>query len=75
MGEEGIRGLYKGFVVSVLRDVPSYAVYFGAYEYFKFLISGNHSENSFGVKILAGGLAGVASWGCIYPIDIIKTRI
>ena len=67
--------MYKGFLVSILRDVPSYAVYFGSYEYLKFLISGDHSNNSFGVKVLSGGIAGVASWACIYPIDIVKTKI
>lgn len=38
MGDEGLKGLYKGLLISILRDVPSYGVYFGTYEYFKYKI-------------------------------------
>ena len=70
-----MKGLYKGFWITVCRDVPSYAIYFGSYEYFKYLLSNGASDTSLGVKFLSGGLAGSMSWICIYPIDIIKTRV
>jgi len=27
------------------------------------------------VELVAGGCAGVCSWGCIIPIDVVKTRL
>lgn len=26
-------------------------------------------------QFMAGGVAGVAYWGCIYPLDIVKVRV
>ncbi len=33
--ENGIRGLYRGMVPTLIRDSPSYGVWFVVYEYFK----------------------------------------
>jgi len=63
--QSGIRGIYKGLVVVLYRDVPSYAIYFGVYEKFK---------DQLGI-LAAGGLAGSACWASIYPLDVIKSRI
>lgn len=73
--EEGIRGLYKGFMINAMRDIPSFAVYFGTYEYYKYFFKQNLNSDSIGIKALCGGLAGMSSWVVIYPLDIIKTRI
>jgi solute carrier family 25 citrate transporter 1 len=32
---EGIKGLYRGFSVSIIGSIPASAVYFGSYEFFK----------------------------------------
>ncbi|KAH6758278.1 Mitochondrial substrate carrier family protein [Perilla frutescens var. frutescens] len=75
---EGWRGIYRGLTITVLRDAPAHGVYFWTYEYTK---EGLHpgcrksGQESFGTMLLAGGLAGVASWICCYPLDVIKTRL
>lgn len=75
---EGWRGLYRGLAITVLRDAPAHGVYFWTYEYTR---EGLHpgcrksGQESFGTMLLAGGLAGVASWMCCYPLDVIKTRL
>ena len=35
----------------------------------------NRSKNEVMGTLIAGGCAGCVSWGCVYPIDVIKTHI
>ena len=75
---EGFRGLYRGLTITVLRDAPAHGVYFSTYEYTReWLHPGCRKDGceSFGTMLLAGGLAGVASWICCYPLDVVKTRL
>ncbi|GAB6020328.1 hypothetical protein CHUAL_003041 [Chamberlinius hualienensis] len=72
--QEGLRGVYKGCLITVIRDVPSFGIYFGTYEYFYQSLSRSSSSQALSI-ILAGGLSGTASWVLTYPIDVVKTRI
>ncbi|XP_026667320.1 LOW QUALITY PROTEIN: mitochondrial basic amino acids transporter-like [Ceratina calcarata] len=70
---EGYRGVFKGLGVTLLREAPSFGVYFLTYEALT-----RASENkpvSTLCMLLAGGLAGTASWVISYPLDVIKSRI
>jgi solute carrier family 25 carnitine/acylcarnitine transporter 20/29 len=73
---EGIGGLYSGFLVTALREVPSYGIYFCVYKkvvsFFKDPLTNETSKSGI---LLAGGLAGCASWTCVYPCDVVKTNI
>lgn len=74
----GIAGLYKGLITTICRDMPSYGVYFWSYEWTRRLLlpSGVAMENiSWTSQLLAGGIAGMASWASTYPQDVIKTRL
>ncbi|KAJ3349952.1 hypothetical protein GGF32_005167 [Allomyces javanicus] len=85
----GPLGFYRGGFVTLWRDAPGYAVYFGAYEAGKTALrwaldrgageveagSVAHEARERAVQFWAGGLAGVASWGSIYPLDVVKSRI
>ncbi|XP_028756164.1 mitochondrial arginine transporter BAC2 [Neltuma alba] len=76
--KEGLKGIYRGLGITVLRDAPSHGFYFWTYEYMREQLhpgcrkSGQESLNT---MLMAGGLAGVASWVCCYPLDVIKTRL
>ncbi|KAL6539195.1 hypothetical protein OROGR_011844 [Orobanche gracilis] len=75
---EGLRGLYRGLTVTALRDAPAHGVYFWTYEYMREQFHPGcriNGQETFRTMLLAGGLAGVASWICCYPLDVIKTRI
>lgn len=62
----GIIGLGRGWTATWFREVPGYAIYFPAYEYF----------SSLGYPTpLVGALTGVSSWIVIYPSDPIKTHM
>ncbi|XP_057773035.1 mitochondrial arginine transporter BAC2-like [Salvia miltiorrhiza] len=75
---QGWRGIYRGLGITVLRDAPSHGVYFWTYEYVREQLhpgcrkSGGETPRT---MVVAGGLAGVASWICCYPLDVVKTRI
>ncbi|KAK9721918.1 hypothetical protein K7432_003038 [Basidiobolus ranarum] len=76
--ESGFQGLYRGGVVTAIRDAPGYGVYFWVYEVFKRQLNANSGDATGwnAVKlILAGGFAGTCSWVSIYPLDVIKSRI
>lgn len=72
---DGYLGFFKGFNVLLLRDVPSYGIYFGVYEFFsrKAKKVGNNSEIF--IEIVGGGLAGCIAWAIIMPLDVVKSII
>ncbi|XWS16354.1 hypothetical protein CRYUN_Cryun34aG0078600 [Craigia yunnanensis] len=75
---EGIRGIYRGFTITVLRDAPSHGFYFWTYEYVREQLHPGcrkSGQESLRTMLIAGGLAGVASWVCCYPLDVVKTRL
>ncbi|EZA52627.1 hypothetical protein DMN91_001677 [Ooceraea biroi] len=71
--QEGYRGIFKGLGVTFLREGPSYGVYFVTYE----ILTRTSSKEPISTfrMLLAGGLAGTASWVISYPVDVIKSRI
>ena len=62
---DGPRGLFRGLPITMIRDVPSFGLYFYVYE----MLQQNLGWGTF----VSGGWAGVASWVCVYPLDVIKT--
>lgn len=74
-----IRGLMKGFVPTLCREGPSFAVYFGSYDFIRQRIATLFSVplDQLGIPylFLSGGLAGCLTWISTYPFDVIKTRI
>ena len=84
-----VRGCYRGFLLTVSRDVPGFFVYFGSYEYLKKQIlerkwlealtrqsekSGKKEVSDPGL-LIAGGLAGPISFLVSFPQDVMKTRL
>ncbi|KAK7261821.1 hypothetical protein RIF29_28142 [Crotalaria pallida] len=75
---EGLRGIYRGFGITMLRDAPAHGLYFWTYEYTREKLHPGcrkSSEESLNTMLISGGLAGVASWIFGYPLDVIKTRL
>lgn len=74
----GIPGFFQGGMITIIRDAPSYGVYFAVYEGLKRSLkveSGDASGDNAWKLLLAGGFAGTISWGCIYPLDVVKSRM
>ncbi|KAJ6817271.1 mitochondrial carnitine/acylcarnitine carrier-like protein [Iris pallida] len=75
--ENGPRGLYKGLVPTLAREVPGNAVVFGVYEALKQYLAGGTDTSQLGKGSLcvAGGLAGASFWLTVYPTDVVKSVI
>ncbi|XP_072966239.1 uncharacterized protein [Typha angustifolia] len=83
---EGIRGLYRGFGITILTQSPASALWWGAYgaaqhAIWRSLGYGNYSEQKpsqlelVTVQATAGTMAGACSSIITTPIDTIKTRL
>uniref|UniRef100_A0AAY4ENM1 Uncharacterized protein n=1 Tax=Denticeps clupeoides TaxID=299321 RepID=A0AAY4ENM1_9TELE len=75
--EQGLRSVYKGTILTLLRDVPSTGVYFLTYEYLKHLLTheGESVHQLSTPKILlAGGTAGILNWMVALPPDVLKSN-
>ena len=72
---EGMPGVFRGLGLTIVRETPSFGVYFVTYEYLcrQFRLG----EEKVGVLglLTAGGMAGMASWLSTYPVDVVKSRV
>ncbi|KAF2480005.1 mitochondrial carrier domain-containing protein [Neohortaea acidophila] len=73
--DRGFSGLYSGYRLHLLRDTIGTSIYFMTYESTKQLMSNarGRSPTSPYAVVVAGGMCGIVSWACIYPIDVAKT--
>eukprot|EP01100_Stratorugosa_tubuloviscum_P012311 TRINITY_DN57_c1_g2_i1.p1 TRINITY_DN57_c1_g2~~TRINITY_DN57_c1_g2_i1.p1 ORF type:complete len:300 (+),score=152.69 TRINITY_DN57_c1_g2_i1:45-944(+) len=72
--EQGMRGLYKGTVATLLRDVPGSGAYFAAYEITKKALTPEGQSLSMVSVLFAGGMAGICNWLIALPADVLKSR-
>ncbi|XP_053704420.1 mitochondrial carnitine/acylcarnitine carrier protein isoform X1 [Synchiropus splendidus] len=75
--EQGIRSVYKGTVLTLIRDVPSNGLYFLTYEYLKNVLTPEGqsvSQLSTPKILLAGGVAGILNWTIALPPDVLKSN-
>ncbi|CAL9158871.1 unnamed protein product [Musa hybrid cultivar] len=75
--EAGVRGLFKGMVPTLAREVPGNAVLFGVYEALKQYYAGGKDTSGLGrwPLMVAGGLGGASFWLSVYPTDVVKSVI
>lgn len=77
--EGGVGGLFRGTILTLLRDVPGSLTWFGTYEYMKYsamLHFGYASSELPSIAILvSGGLAGMVCWTVSMPADLLKTKL
>lgn len=76
MSAEGIQGLYRGYRITVAREVPFGLIQYPLWEFLKKLWS--HSQGTKVTPIqgaLCGALAGGFSAAVTTPLDVAKTRV
>ncbi|CAO3677808.1 unnamed protein product [Rhizopus stolonifer] len=75
---QGPLGIYRGLGITLLRDSPSYALYFITYEglkrTFQYMKGPDQTLSTFDL-LMAGGLSGFGAWIPAYPQDVIKSRM
>lgn len=75
----GPAGLYRGQVVTLLREFHGYGVWFGAYEGLLALLQSREMKKREELPnwqiALCGGVAGEALWLLSHPLDVIKSKM
>ncbi|XP_077139986.1 mitochondrial adenyl nucleotide antiporter SLC25A25 isoform X1 [Ranitomeya variabilis] len=73
--EGGIRSLWRGNGINVIKIAPESAIKFMAYEQIKRLIGSDQEILGIRERLVAGSLAGVIAQSSIYPMEVLKTRM
>jgi solute carrier family 25 carnitine/acylcarnitine transporter 20/29 len=73
--KDGFSGLYRGFNATIVREVPSYGIYFSSYQFIANYLNSLDNFHPIVSTSLAGGIAGSLSWSVIYPVDVVKSHI
>lgn len=74
--EGGVKSLWRGNGVNVIKIAPESAIKFMAYEQYKKMIHGDtKGELLVWERLLAGSLAGATAQTIIYPMEVLKTRL
>jgi len=74
----GVRGIYQGYMPTLLRDMQGYAWFFFGYEATIHYLAGpgkTKADLDYSQVMLAGVMAGFGLWGSMFPIDTIKSKI
>lgn len=73
---EGLSGVNRGMLTTLIRETPGFGVYFLAYDVLTRSLGCEADDRYMIPKLLfAGGMAGIASWLSTYPVDVIKSRL
>uniref|UniRef100_A0A7N5JL84 Solute carrier family 25 member 23 n=2 Tax=Ailuropoda melanoleuca TaxID=9646 RepID=A0A7N5JL84_AILME len=73
--EGGMRSLWRGNGINVLKIAPESAIKFMAYEQIKRAIRGQQETLHVQERFVAGSLAGATAQTIIYPMEVLKTRL
>ncbi|KAJ8263323.1 hypothetical protein COCON_G00157800 [Conger conger] len=73
--EGGMKALWRGNGINILKIAPESAIKFMAYEQIKRLIGSKPETLGIADRFLAGSLAGVIAQSSIYPMEVLKTRL
>lgn len=77
---QGLGGLYRGTLITLLREVQAYGIWFLTYELLMQYIQkargyASRADISTPELLFSGAVAGNALWLLSYPLDVIKSNI
>ncbi|XP_042562229.1 calcium-binding mitochondrial carrier protein SCaMC-2-A [Clupea harengus] len=73
--EGGVRALWRGNGINIIKIAPETALKFMAYEQIKRMMGSNQQTIGISERFMAGSLAGVFAQSVIYPMEVLKTRL
>lgn len=73
--QDGMRGLFRGHSVTLLRIFPYAAIKFLAYEQVRSVLITSQSQETPLRRLLSGSLAGITSVFVTYPLEVIRVRL
>jgi len=75
----GVPGIYKGQVITIIREFQGYGGYFLAYEWtmnkMAEMTKTKRTELNSGLVMLAGACGGFTMWIPIFPVDAVKSKM
>ena len=72
---DGVLGLWRGFVPTLGMRLAGLPAYFGGYEFSKQMLVKPGEQATSLELLLSGGIAGIAFWSVIFPLDTLKTKM
>ncbi|KAJ7600739.1 mitochondrial carrier domain-containing protein [Mycena floridula] len=76
---DGITGLYRGFAITIMREIPFTSIQFPIYEMLKSYILSNEQKKTRNLSMpqaaLCGSTAGAIAAAVTTPLDVLKTRV
>ncbi|KAK7018656.1 S-adenosylmethionine transporter [Paramarasmius palmivorus] len=81
VANDGLRGLYKGFGITVMREIPFTSLQFPLYEYLKRRLADTLDRPNTQARLYAyeaavcGSFAGGVAAALTTPLDVLKTRV
>jgi solute carrier family 25 phosphate transporter 23/24/25/41 len=73
---DGLKGLFRGNSMSLLKSTPDSALKFYFFEKTKYYLRRHSDEELAQSKLfIAGAVGGVIANICVFPLDVIKTRM
>ncbi|KAF5270680.1 hypothetical protein FQA39_LY01418 [Lamprigera yunnana] len=74
--KDGIRSIYKGTLITLVRDIPASGAFYLTYNQFKrYCTDDGKKDMHFLLTIIGGGLAGTMNWLVCMPADVVKSRL
>lgn len=76
--EQGVAAFWRGNFTNITRVVPTYALRFAFFDYFRRLTSIGHDPSRplpLGRQMAAGALSGSVTMLCTFPLDLLRTRM
>ena len=73
--DQGLRSFWRGNGTNLMRIVPTYAMRFTFFDFFRDLVTSEGVPATLNQQMSAGAMSGLTTASVTYPLDLLRTRI